>query len=141
MDNENWALMVMDEGQFEDDDDAENPEKALIPAELDLTKGLRVSGLTGDVINEMIEDARTKPLNANQMEAAALVAMGLNDIEVGNLVGVSRKTVNKWKNHNVFFMEVVKKNRVEILESHKVRYRTMIPRAMDVMGEALMRVM
>ena len=137
MDDEKGAVEKVDEWKLDDDFDPLNPDTALTAAEIDLLLEKGVFDLIGDVAQDIVEDAMIGSLSPNQLEAAALVAMGLNDIEVGRMVGVRRQTINVWRNHNYYFKKEIEKKRAEIWETYKVQYRILVPRAIDALGKAL----
>ena len=124
-------------GDTDGDIDPAESENALTPSEFDLIHDAETMRLGWEVFQDMDEDARENSLTPTQMEAAALVAMGLNDTEIGRMMGVTRQTVNIWKNHNRAFMEEVTIKRGEVWESYRIQFRTMIPRAIEVLSKAL----
>ena len=48
-------------------------------------------------------------LDGKQLRACYLIALGWRDKEVAEDIGVSFKTVNRWKNSNAEFQETVEK--------------------------------
>ncbi|MBN2045063.1 MAG: response regulator transcription factor [Anaerolineales bacterium] len=137
MNDENRAAAGMNMGQFDEGIDPSRSEKGLTRAEIELSLESGKINLTGEVIDGGYEDARGNALTQTQIEAASLVALGFSDTEIAWQVGVSRKSVNRWKNHNIFFMEEVTAKRAEIWESYRNQFRLMMPKAIEVIKAML----
>ena len=50
---------------------------------------------------------RMPDLSIEQEKAVALILLGKTDVEVAEAVGVSRQTVNTWRNHDSNFATVL----------------------------------
>ena len=79
----------------------------------------------------------TSELNSKQIKAIHLLATGMSDNEVAEQVGVSRQTVNKWKNQDDKFIYELGKQRANIWEQHSDYYRSLVPKAIKVLEEGL----
>lgn len=53
-------------------------------------------------------------LTTQKLQAVALVAADKNDVEVAQIVGVSRETVNRWRHHNPAFKKAVSAHRKQL---------------------------
>lgn len=83
----------------------------------------------------------TKPdetgLSIEQEKALVLLVAGSKDAEVAAAVGVTRQTVNGWRNHNAAFMAALNRHRREIWEGHGDSLRFLVGRAVEVLEKAL----
>ena len=76
-------------------------------------------------------------LSDAQRQAIALLLEGKRDAEVGEAVGVTRETVNRWRNSDDGFMVELNKARQELWGSHRERLRSLVGRALDELGREL----
>lgn len=76
-------------------------------------------------------------LSAPQAAALELVALGKNDTETAEAVGITRQTVNGWKNHDPAFMAAVNARRRELWAETHDRLRGLAVRAVDILAAAL----
>jgi DNA-binding CsgD family transcriptional regulator len=76
-------------------------------------------------------------LQPEQEQAIALILTGQTDQAIGEAVGVTRQTVNGWRNHNPDFMAVLNQRRAAIWEAHVERLRGMAAGALDVLADAV----
>ena len=79
----------------------------------------------------------TRKLNDKQLNAIHLLVSGLTDTEVAEQIGVSRQTVNQWKNQDDDFIYELNKQRSEIWNQFGDHYRSLIPKAIKVLEEGL----
>ena len=79
----------------------------------------------------------TSELNSKQIKAIPLLVTGMSDNEVAEQVGVSRQTVNKWKNQDDDFIYELNKQRSEIWNQFGDLYRSLIPKAIKTLEECL----
>ena len=76
-------------------------------------------------------------LTAPQAAAVELVALGKNDTDTAKAAGVTRQTVNGWRNHDPVFMAAVNARRRELWEETHDRLRGLAVKALDVLAGAL----
>ena len=76
-------------------------------------------------------------LNPEQEQAIALILTGQTDQAIADAVGVTRQTVNGWRNHNANFIAVLNQRRAVIWESHTERLRGLASGAIDTLAVAL----
>lgn len=70
-------------------------------------------------------------LTSRQSAAVDLVAVGQTDQEVADAVGVSRQTVNVWRNQHPAFTVAVEDRRREVWSAAADRLRSLLPKAVD----------
>ena len=66
-------------------------------------------------------------LSQKQIKALHLIVLGLTDEAVAEDVGVTRQTVNKWKNHDLEFKDFLDYERVQLWQSYQDRSRALFP--------------
>ena len=76
-------------------------------------------------------------LSPEQEQAIALILTGQTDQAIADAVGVTRQTVNTWRNHRPEFMAVLNQRRAVIWEGHTERLRGLVSGAIDTLGEAM----
>ncbi len=76
-------------------------------------------------------------LSAPQAAAVELVALGRNDTDAAKAAGVTRQTVNGWRNHDPAFIAAVNARRRELWEEAQDRLRGLATKALDVLAGAL----
>ena len=76
-------------------------------------------------------------LNEKQELAIDLVMVGLSDGEIAKRVGISRKTINTWRNHDEDFRAVLSERRKALRERHQDELSGMVSEAIGVMREAM----
>jgi hypothetical protein len=76
-------------------------------------------------------------LNEKQELAIDLVMVGLSDGEIAKRVGVSRKTINKWRNQDMDFRALLAERRVALRERHQDELSGLVSEAIGVMREAM----
>ena len=81
----------------------------------------------------MTKADKNRQLNQNQLNAIEMLLQGRNDGEVADTVGVSRQTVNEWKNHDPHVIAEINLRRKMIWESQVERLRGLIAGAVDVL--------
>lgn len=80
---------------------------------------------------------KNRQLNQNQLNAIELILLGKTDGDVADSVGVSRQTVNEWKNHDPHFIAEINHRREIIWESQVERLRGLLEGAVDVLESDL----
>ena len=76
-------------------------------------------------------------LGIAQQRAIELLLLGYKDAEVAAIVGVTRQTVNKWRNHNKAFIAELNHRRRELWEAAEEKLRNLIDSAITVLEEDL----
>lgn len=76
-------------------------------------------------------------LSAPQAAAVELLAVGKTDTEAAEAIGVTRQTVNGWRNHDPAFLAAVNARRRELWEETHDRLRGLATKALDVLAGAL----
>lgn len=76
-------------------------------------------------------------LNDKQLKAIEHIINGLSDGEVAELVGVTRETVNTWKNQNHDFIAELNKRRNSISITIQDKQRELVTKAYRVLDKHL----
>ena len=76
-------------------------------------------------------------LDTRQLRALEQLLAGATDGEAADAAGVSRQTVSAWKLHNPAFRAELNRQRAELWDGSQDRLRSMVPRALDVISDAL----
>ena len=76
-------------------------------------------------------------LSVKQLNAIDLIMQGKTDGEVAKAVGVSRQTVNEWRNHQAVFVAELNGRRWELWRLQRERLCNLVKRAIDVMEQDL----
>jgi hypothetical protein len=76
-------------------------------------------------------------LTLPQQNAVDLLAGGKNDTQVAGLLKLSRVTVTRWRLYSPEFQAALNRRRAEVWGTGVDRLRSLIPQALDVLGEAL----
>jgi hypothetical protein len=82
-------------------------------------------------------DNNRRQLSQKQFNAIDLLILGLLDADVAEKVGVSRQTVNQWRNQDSLFVALLNYRRQEIWNSQVDKLRRLISKAIDVLAEEL----
>lgn len=72
-------------------------------------------------------------LSIVQENAIDLLIHGKTDGDTALAVGVTRQTVNEWRNHNPVFIAEMNARRKEIYGAHGERLRALVPKAIDAL--------
>jgi hypothetical protein len=78
-----------------------------------------------------------KTLQPEHEQAIALILAGETDQAIADAVGVTRQTVNGWRNHHPEFIAELNQRRAVIWEGHTERLRGMAAGALDTLEAAL----
>lgn len=84
-----------------------------------------------------LDKNRHNDLTIEQENAIDLLVMGKTDQEAAEAVGVSRQTVNEWRNQNAFFLARLNQRRAELWEADISRLRSLVSEAIDVLAADL----
>ena len=76
-------------------------------------------------------------LSVKQELALELILCGINDREIAKRVGVSRQTINTWRNHNEDFRMSLAGRREAARERHQDELSGLVSEAVRVMREAM----
>ena len=79
-----------------------------------------------------------KGLSVKQELAVELILCGMNDGEIAKRVGVSRQTINTWRNHNKDFRMLLVGRREAARERHRDELSGLVSEAVGVMREAML---
>ncbi len=76
-------------------------------------------------------------LSVKQELALELILCGINDREIAKRAGVSRQTINTWRNHNEDFRMSLAGRREAAREQHRDELSGLVSEAVGVMREAM----
>jgi len=76
-------------------------------------------------------------LSVAQQNAVDALLAGLSDTEAAEAAGVTRQTVNAWKNHNPTVVAAMNQARRDLWERSADRLRGLVPKAIDMLEVAL----
>ena len=77
-------------------------------------------------------------LNEKQQQAIQLLLVGQTDQQVADAVGVTRQTVNQWKNQDPVFVARMNREKEELWQSYRQKLRSVVGQAIDVLvGDSL----
>ena len=79
-----------------------------------------------------------KGLSVKQELALELILCGINDGEIAKRAGVSRQTINTWRNHNEVFRMSLAGRREAARERHRGELCGLVSEAVWVMREAML---
>jgi len=89
----------------------------------------------------MVEKAtnsdKFRQLTQQQMNAIGLIMEGKSDRAVAEAVGVTRQTVNEWRNRDIIFIAALNKERIELWREARERLKSLTGQAVDVLGRQL----
>ena len=77
-------------------------------------------------------------LSVKQELALELILCGINDGEIARRVGISRQTINTWRNHNEVFRMSLTGRREAARERHRVELSGLVSEAVGVMRAAVL---
>jgi hypothetical protein len=78
-------------------------------------------------------------LSPQQETAIDLLAVGKTVTQVSAEVGVARQTVSEWLNHQPGFQAAFNQRRQELWDAVSDRLRSLLPKALDVLDQAIDR--
>lgn len=85
----------------------------------------------------MSHDSSWATLTIEQASAIDLVMAGLSDREVAEKVGVSRETVNRWRNRHPAFRAELNRRRRALWDNGLDRLRLLFPEAVEALRTAV----
>lgn len=88
---------------------------------------------------------RTKPhkssqviqLSVEQQNAISLLILGKSDREVAEEVGVTRETVSRWRNENVYFMSALNQERKALWKASRDRVWALVDKALSAIEKSV----
>jgi hypothetical protein len=83
------------------------------------------------------QNARARTLTPQQLAAIELLIAGRSDVEVAAKVGVTRETVNRWRNWNPLFVATLNEWRLDLWKATRERLRHLNAQALDVIEQHL----
>ncbi|MQF69060.1 hypothetical protein FIM12_01800 [SAR202 cluster bacterium AD-804-J14_MRT_500m] len=89
--------------------------------------------------HKLSQNGHSTGLTVTQLNAIDVLAQGKTDQETATVVGVSRESVSRWKNHNPNFIAELNKQRRLIWGASHDRLRSLLPKAIDTLETALER--
>jgi hypothetical protein len=78
-----------------------------------------------------------KSLSGTQQLVISALLSGKTDREAAMVAGVSRETVNRWRNHDPFFQAELNQRQQEIWESYKIGLQALIGDALQTISRAV----
>jgi hypothetical protein len=84
-------------------------------------------------------DKTRHDLTIAQLNAVDCLASGKDDAETAAAVGVTRQTVNGWRNHHPAFIAALNARRLDIWGEAADRLRALLPKAVAALETALSR--
>ena len=78
-----------------------------------------------------------KDLSGKQEMALELVICGMKDGDIAKRAGVSRQTINTWRNHDEHFRMLLAERRMALREQHRGELNGLVSEAIGVMREAI----
>lgn len=85
----------------------------------------------------MTESDKSRQLTVAQRNAVDLLVLGKTDGEVAEGVGVTRQTVNEWRNHDSVFIAELNSQRQELWNSPKQHLRRLVSKAIQTLEDNL----
>jgi hypothetical protein len=82
-------------------------------------------------------DRTGQELSIAQLNAVDLLVTGKTEQETAEVVGVTRQTVNGWRNGNPYFQAALNRRRQELWGVSVDQLRALLPRAVAVLAEEL----
>jgi hypothetical protein len=78
-----------------------------------------------------------RELSVAQRNAIDLLVTGATDGEAAEAVGVTRQTVNTWRNHDPVFVSELNRRRLDVWGAAMDKLRALLPEALKTLEEAL----
>ena len=89
------------------------------------------------MVNKATISDKFRQLTQQQMNAIGLIMEGKSDRAVAEAVGVTRQTVNEWRNRDIIFIAALNKERIELWTEARERLKSLTGQAVDVLGRQL----
>ena len=81
--------------------------------------------------------AENEELSEKHSREITLVASGLPYHQIARRVGVSRQTINHWRNHDLELMNEIRSRRKQVWENNKDKMSELIEKAIEIVKENL----
>jgi hypothetical protein len=94
------------------------------------------SAADGTGVTSPHKNAQWEP-SPQQTAAIEALALGKRDADAGEAAGVSRETVNRWRNHNPCFKAALNKRQQELWSDGHNRLRGLVGKAVEKLESAL----
>jgi len=78
------------------------------------------------------QKSKEKDLRPKQEAALELAAAGVRDAEIARQVGVTRQSVNRWRNQDSTFIRTLEERRLAMRDEQMARLSDLLDLAMDV---------
>lgn len=82
-------------------------------------------------------EPRDRELSVKQLNAVDLLVVGKTDQEVGNMVGVHRVTVSKWRLYDPVFQAALNDRRAQIWNGTADQMSALLPKAIEILTKEL----
>jgi len=76
-------------------------------------------------------------LNSNQHMAIDLILSGMSDREIAEELGLSRQSVNSWRNRNEQFRQALQDRRNALIEVHQGNLNSLVGKAIKILQDAM----
>lgn len=76
-------------------------------------------------------------MNQNQLDAIELILLGLSESEIAEKIGVSRQTINNWRNNEPDFIAELNLRREEIWSKSIDKFRQLSSQAIRIIADDL----
>ena len=76
-------------------------------------------------------------LSSKQTRALTLALQGLSDTAIARRTGVTRQTINCWRNQDPLFRAALRRERMRMLESQRDRLLMLVEQALQVISQQL----
>ena len=83
------------------------------------------------------KNRQARQLSMEQQNAVDLLVVGKSDADVAAAVGVSRQTVNAWRNHDSEFLASLNRERAAVWQGSRDALRSLAGRAVEVLHDSL----
>lgn len=97
----------------------------------------RIDSIESADLTRVHKPSRPRQLTPQQITAVELIVTGRTDAEVAAQVGMTRETVNHWRNWNPLFMAAMNELRLGAWKATRERLRTLNAKALDVIEQHL----
>ena len=112
-------------------------EESLFNELLDQMKREVANQIKKDPNPEGLKNPDPEDLNEDQIRAIPLIIEGKTDAQVGEAIGKSRETINRWRNQNKDFIKELKKAREAYLDSQIMALSATARKAITVLENLL----
>lgn len=96
---------------------------------------VRIDSVGSADLTQVHKPSHPRQLTPQQTTAIELIVTGRTDAEVAVQVGVTRETVNRWRNWNPLFMAAMNELRLGLWKATRERLRTLNAKALDVIEQ------